>query len=361
MRTIAIANQKGGCGKTTTAINLSACLALKGRTVLLIDLDPQAHATTGLGVDVADLDHSIHDVLMGECRLRDVTKTIGTGLEIAPSGILLSAFEQKLAGQPGREDKLREAFHSIEYEYDYVIVDCPPSIGLLTFNALRACNEAVIPIESSFFSLWGVGRLLDMIELIREELSHDVRFKALCTMYDGRARFSAEIVDDVVRHFKELTYQTVIHMNVKLREAASYGLPITEYNKRARGFREYLSLANEVVAEEDEVRVEEALQSSLPSPQKETYGPRPVPGGVLFRLDAPEAKSVGLVGDFNSWHEPLDLNDDDEDGIWIAIARLDPGTYQYKFIIDGRWQPDPSNPVNVDDTHGGRNSVVVVK
>ena len=361
MRTLAITNQKGGCGKTTTAINLAACLALKGRTVLVIDLDPQAHATTGLGVDVADLEHSIYDVLMSECKLRDVTRSIGTGFEIAPSGILLSAFEQSMAGQPGREDKLRDAFHNIEYDYDYVIVDCPPSIGLLTFNALRACNEAIIPIESSFFSLWGVGRLLDMIELIREELSHDVRVKALCTMYDGRARFSAEIVDDVVRHFKERTYRTIIHMNVKLREAASYGLPISEYNKRARGFREYLSLSGEVIQDEEEVKVEEALQSSLPSPQKETYGPRPVPGGVLFRLDAPEARRVEIVGDFNSWQEPLDLNDDDEDGIWLAIARLDPGTYQYKFIVDGLWQCDPANPVNVDDTHGGKNSVVVVK
>jgi chromosome partitioning protein len=361
MRTMAIANQKGGCGKTTTAINLAACLALKGRTALLIDLDPQAHATTGVGVNVESVDRSMYDVMLGECGIHDVAREVTSGFEIAPANVMLSAFEQKLAGQPGREDRLKDALHAIEYDYDYIIVDCPPSIGLLTFNALRACNEAIIPIESSFFSLWGVGRLLDMTEIIREELSHEVRIKVLCTIFDGRARFSKEIVEDVAKHFQERTYVTIIHQNVKLREAASYGLPITEYNKRARGFKEYLALAGEVIADEDEVKVEEAMQSSFPTPQKETYGPRPVPGGIMFRLDAPEARRVAIVGDFNAWQEPWELHDDDEDGIWIAIARLDPGTYQYKFIVDGEWQPDPTNPVNVDDTHGGRNSVVVVR
>ena len=361
MRTIAIANQKGGCGKTTTAINLSACLSLKGRTVLLIDLDPQAHATTGVGIDVEDVKESTYEVLQAECDLVDVAREVRAGFEIAPASVMLSAFEQKFAGEPGREDKLRDALADIDKAYDYVIVDCPPSIGLLTFNALRACNEAIIPIESSFFSLWGVGRLLDMIEMIREELSHEVRIKALCTIHDGRAKFSAEIVEDVRKHFKERTFETVVRVNVKLREAASYGLPITEYDRRSRGFREYLSVAREVIAEEDQVRVEEAVQASLPSPEKETYGPRAVPGGVLFKLEAPEARRVGVSGDFNSWQDPIDLNDDDADGIWIAIARVSPGTYQYKFLVDGEWIIDPSNPVNVDDTHGGRNSVVVVK
>jgi chromosome partitioning protein len=361
MRTMAVANQKGGCGKTTTAINLAACLTLKGRTALLVDLDPQAHATTGVGINVEDIERSMHDVMMGECGIRDITRQVVPGFDIAPATVILSATEQRLSGRPGREDKLRDALHRIDGAYDYVIVDCPPSIGLLTFNALRACNEAVIPIESSFFSLWGVGRLLDMTEIMREELSHDIRVKVLCTMYDGRARFSREIVEDVAKHFQERTYVTIIHQNVRLREAASYGLPITEYDRRARGFKEYLALAGEVLADEDEVKVEEALQTSLPTPQKEYYGPRLVPGGIMFRLDAPEARQVAVIGDFNSWEEPWELNDDDEDGIWITIARLDSGTYQYKFIVDGDWTSDPANPANVDDSHGGRNSVVVVR
>ena len=248
----------------------------------------------------------------------------------------------------------------LDESYDYVIVDCPPSIGLLTFNALRACNEAIIPIEASFFSLWGVGRLLDMIDLIKEELSHDVRYKALCTIYDGRSKFSAEIADDVFSHFKDRVYETIIHTNVKLREAASYGMPITEYSRRSRGYREYLRLANEVLREETRVLVEEAVQTSVEKPVKEMYGPVPVPGGVLFRISAPGAQRVGLIGDFNGWGEPVIMNDDDEDGVWIAIARLDPGTYEYKFVVDGNWQSDPNNPADVDDKHGGRNSVVVV-
>jgi chromosome partitioning protein len=361
MRTIATANQKGGCGKTTTAINLSACLALKGRTVLLLDLDPQAHATMGVGVSLESVNQGIYEVLLGKAKLKDVLRPVTEGFDLVPSTLLLSVFEQRFAGSPGREDRLMMALHQLEIGYDYVVVDCPPSIGLLTFNALRACNEAIVPIEGSFFSLWGVGRLLDMVEVIREELSHDVRLKALCTMYDGRARFCKEIVEDVVNHFRDRCYRTIVHSNVKLREAASYGLPITEYSRRARGFREYLALAEEVIADEDEVRVEEALKTSVQVPERESYEPLRVPGGVLFKLQAPEARQVAVAGDFNSWAEPIILNDDDEDGVWIAITRLDPGTYQYKFIVDGNWRVDPSNPIDVDDSHGGRNSVMVIR
>jgi hypothetical protein len=200
-----------------------------------------------------------------------------------------------------------------------------------------------------------------MLDLIREELSHDVRLKALCTMYDGRARFSREIAEDVESHFKERAYRTIIHINVKLREAASYGQSIVDYDRRARGFREYLSLAGEVMADEDEVSVEEAVQTSVATPEKEAYGPVRVPGGLMFKLEAPGAKRVAVMGNFNSWRQPIELHDDDEDGIWTVIARLDPGTYQYKFMVDDTWQPDPGNPVEVDDAHGGRNSIVVVK
>jgi chromosome partitioning protein len=282
-------------------------------------------------------------------------------MHIAPSAVVLGAVEQKLAGTDGRENTLLNAMSMLDQSYDYIMVDCPPSIGLLTFNALRACNEAIIPIEASFFSLWGVGRLLDMIDLIKDELSHEVRYKALCTIYDGRSKFSAEIADDVFNNFKDRAYDTIIHTNVKLREAASYGMPITEYSRGSRGYREYLRLANEVIREEAEVLVEEAVQTSVEKPLKESYGPVPVAGGLLFRLSAPGAHEVSLIGDFNDWGEPVVMNDDDEDGVWITIARLDPGTYEYKFIVDGRWQNDPNNPVDVDDRHGGRNSVVVVE
>jgi chromosome partitioning protein len=361
MRTMAIVNQKGGCGKTTTAINLSACLANKRRTVLLVDLDPQAHATAGVGLTAPDAGQTMYEVMIGEIGLERVIRQVAAGFDIAPASVLLSAFEQKMSGMPGRENCLMGAFRSLVRTYDYIIVDCPPSIGLLTFNSLRACNEAVVPIESSFFSLWGVGRLLDMIDLVREETHHDLRLKVLCTMYDGRTKFAAEIVEDILTHFNERTYRTLIHNNVKLREAASHGVPITDYDRRCRGYKEYLALSEEVVGEEDEVKVEEALQVSLPTPEKETYGPRPVPGGMLFTVEAPGASEVALAGDFNGWTELVKMNDDDEDGVWVAIASLAPGVYQYKFVVDGEWKPDPSNPVSVDDSHSGKNSVVVVK
>ncbi len=360
MRIIAIANQKGGCGKTTTAINLSACLATKSRKVLLIDLDPQCHATVGVGLAVEEIDATIYDVLMGSRSLESVILKTEAGFEVAPSSIVLSVFEQKMAGQHDRERKLASALNTISDSYDYVIIDCPPSVGLLTFNALVAAKEVIIPIESSFFSLWGIGRLLDMIELVRDEMGKELRLKVVCTMFDGRSRFSQEVVDDVRRHFKGSTYSTIIHMNVKLREAASFGKAITQYDRKSRGYKEYLELAREVIAEEDEILVTEAVKKAIADPSHDG-GPVKVAGGILFKISAPHATKVELAGDFNSWSKPIELNDDDGDGIWITIAKLDPGTYQYKFIVDGQWKPDPTNPMIVDDAHGGFNSVVVVK
>ncbi|MGQ9603873.1 MAG: AAA family ATPase [bacterium] len=360
MRIIAIANQKGGCGKTTTAINLSACLAIKSRRVLLIDLDPQCHATVGVGLAVEEIDKSIYDVLMGSRSLDNVVLRTESGFDVAPSSIVLSVFEQKMAGQRDREKKLSTAVGPISDSYDYVVIDCPPSIGLLTFNALVAAKEVIIPIESSFFSLWGIGRLLDMIDVVRDEMGKELRLKVVCTMFDGRSRFSQEVVDDVRRHFKDSTYSTIIHMNVKLREAASFGKAISQYDRKSRGYKEYLELAREVLAEEDEVSVAEAVKGAIADSSRDG-GPIPVAGGILFRISAPYATKVQLAGDFNSWQHPIELNDDDGDGIWITIARLDPGTYQYKFIVDGEWKPDPTNRLTVDDAHGGLNSIVIVK
>jgi len=194
MRIIASANQKGGCGKTTTAINLSSSLSLKGKRVLLIDFDPQAHATMGLNITPSDLEKTIYDVITPKenesLGIEDILVPIKNNFDLAPSSLILSAVEQELSGMDGREDRLLKAIQALKEPYDYIVIDCPPSIGHLCFNALRACEEVIIPIDMSLFSLRGVAKLLEIIILLKDKIGHDVKSRALITMYDRRTRYS---------------------------------------------------------------------------------------------------------------------------------------------------------------------------
>ncbi len=194
MRVIAVANQKGGCGKTTTAISLSTSLAGRGNKVLLVDCDPQAHATIGLNVSPSDLEKSLYHVLTptnnGALGIEDVVQYVKENFDLAPSSVILSALEQDLAGIQGRENRLLEAIQALRGPYDYVLIDCPPSVGLLCINALRACDEVIIPIDMSLFSLRGVAKLVEIILLIKDKLGHEIRPRALITMYDHRTRYS---------------------------------------------------------------------------------------------------------------------------------------------------------------------------
>ena len=256
MRTIAIANQKGGCGKTTTAINLSACLALDSKKILLIDLDPQSHASIGLGVKVEELEKSIYDVFSESNRrsLDDVIVEVDQNFDLVPSQLILSAVEQELAGKAGRESVLVRSIQNIKRYHDYIIVDCPPSLGLLTFNALRACSEALIPIEMSVFSLQGVARLLKIIEILKVEYGHEIKPKALPTICNPRTLFANEVLENIEGHFKKDMYKTIIHATVRLKESAGFGMPIHKYNKRCRGAEDYMGLTGEVLAEEKRMR-----------------------------------------------------------------------------------------------------------
>lgn len=354
MRTIAIVNQKGGCGKTTTAINLSACLALKKKKVLLIDLDPQSHASIGLDVKVEELEKSVYDVFSGEkkTKIDDVIVDTKHGFDIAPSQLILSGVEQELAGKVGRESVLLRSLQSMQRRYDYVIVDCPPSLGLLTFNALRACCEALIPVEMSVFSLQGVARLLEIIELLKVEYGHEIRTKALATIFNARTLFANEVLMDMEQCFEEDLYQTVIHETVKLKEAAGFGLPIYKYNKWCRGTEDYNALVYEVLADEKQMD-----RVNIPV----TLGPQEVSDGVLFTYYDPIAKDVQIVGDFSSW-KPIKntMTQDSGSKVWKIVLPLEPGKYQYKFIVDGSWKVDPHNPEVVSTDLGANNSLVVV-
>ena len=251
MRVIASANQKGGCGKTTTAINLSSSLSLKGQKVLLIDFDPQAHATMGLNIMPSDLEKSIYDVITPKenesLGLKDILVPIKDNFDLAPSSVIFSAVEQELSGLEGREDRLLRAIQALEEPYDYIIIDCPPSIGHLCFNALRACEEVIIPIDMSLFSLRGVAKLLEIIILLKDNVGHDIKSRALITMYDRRTRYSRIVLEKVKAEFGNNVFDTVIRYNIRLRETADYGLPVGDYDKHAIGHQDYEDLAEEVI------------------------------------------------------------------------------------------------------------------
>jgi chromosome partitioning protein len=271
MRTIAIANQKGGCGKTTTAINLSSCLVLKGKRVLLVDFDPQAHATMGLAVDYAPEKTMYHVMAPKQLDLidiEDIVVPVKEHFDIAPSDIKLSATEQELAGIQGRENILMRALGDLEKRYDFVIIDCPPSIGHLCFNALRACSEVIIPIDMSLFSLRGITKLTDMMALLQDNCGHKIVARALITMFDRRTRYSRHVLEKVREKFETNVFETVIRYNIRLRETADHGLPVSDYDKHAIGQKDYEHLAEEVISSTATAGTQDASTSPLAILQK---------------------------------------------------------------------------------------------
>jgi len=354
MRIIAIVNQKGGCGKTTTVINLSAYLALDKRKVLLIDLDPQSHASIGLDIKVEELGKSIYDVFSASHRrsLEDVIVSIDDNFDLVPSQLILSAVEQELAGKVGRESVLLRSIQGVRKKYDYIIIDCPPNLGLLTFNALRACGEALIPIEMSVFSLQGVARLLEIIEVLKVEYGHEIRPKALATICNPRTLFASEVLKNIKQHFEKNVYETIIHATVRLKEAAGFGLPIHKYSKRCTGAEDYRALAGEFIAEEKKLAM---VSTSI------QLGPKQVEDRIVLRYYDPIAQDVQIAGDFSNW-EPVEdiMVKQNENKIWKGTVQLEPGKYQYKFIVDGEWKIDPCNPEVTTSDMGVSNSLLIV-
>jgi chromosome partitioning protein len=362
MRTIAVMNQKGGCGKTTTVVSLAGCLASEGRRVLVVDMDPQGHATLGLGIDADELDENLYEVLSespeSAARLEEVIVEAAPNLDLAPSGVILSALEQKLAseGARGRTERLAQALERLETPYEFVLIDCPPNVGVLTFNALRAAQEVIIPLETSYFALHGVAKLLETVGLLEDRIGHRLSARILPTMFDGRTRFAKRALAEVRETYKDLVFDTVIRHNVRLREAVQRGTTIAQLDRRSYGFVDYMSLALELLFEGDQELSE--LVDKLAEPEaKVASGEK----GVVFTYKDPAAQHVQLAGDFNNWVPDHDVETrQGPEGTWEKVVRLGPGVYQYRYFIDGRWQPDPSNPRRVEGPAGGVNSVLII-
>ena len=272
MRTVAIINQKGGCGKTTTSINLAACLARLGQKTLLVDMDPQGHCGVGLAVPEDQIERTILDALIEPqdgkvAKLEEVVWQIASDFDLAPSNIKLAGFEQMFAGRVGREDRLLNVVQKIQNNYGWCIIDCPPSVGLITFNALRACDEVVVPVETGYFSLHGLTKMMETLEMMKEKAGKDILIRVLPTLYDTRTKLAREVLNELRSKFADYLMESTVNFNTKLKEAASFGQPITEYDPGSRGYKDFVNLARELMGQRP-TDVEATPTEALSRPQE---------------------------------------------------------------------------------------------
>jgi chromosome partitioning protein len=377
MKTIAIANQKGGCGKTTTAINLSAALAATGRRALLIDLDPQAHASFGLRASNLPTDKSIYYVLTDNPEkrrpLNSCIANVSRNFDIVPSTIQLSTLEQEFKGKEDAVSELCRVLSSCVSTYDYTIIDCPPSLGFLTFNALRAADQVIVPVDMSAFTLMGVGKLLGMLELIKTKIGHVPRLNALATLFDIRTTYSQSVLEELRAFFGEQMFQTVVRLNVALKRAVSEGVSVVDFDKTSNGAKDYTALCYETLRLDGVKNPEKPIASSMAvqAPEKresvlsaqeaiKKSFERDIKE-VTFAMESSAAKDIYVVGDFNDWK-----TDDEsrlargENGCWEKQMKLPHGRYRYKFVVDGEWTVDSKNQAREINAYGSFDSVMEV-
>ncbi len=339
MKIVSLVNQKGGCGKTTSAVNLSYSLTRKGCKVLLIDLDPQAHATFSLGVTpkLTTTDLLERVVNKQEYNLNDFFVERSENLFVLGSSIGLSVIEQTLSNRDDKLEIISKLFANMEMEFDYCIIDCPPNLGILTLNALMASDQAIVPIGICELSLKGVDNLKNILEIVSQYRKDPITVSYLITQYDKRFKFSQIFMEKIKEKFEKKLFSVKIRTNIHLREAASIGKAIYEYKKDSRGAIDYKRLANEM-----EHRVESVSM-------------------VKVFLKAEELNDVYLIGEFNRWNksEKYKLKKIDDDK-WAINLFLKKGEYRYKFIADDKWINDPNNALVEDDPFGGKNSILLV-
>jgi len=258
-RVIGVANQKGGVGKTTSAINLAASLAVLEFRTLLVDADPQANSTTGVGFDLHNIQQSLYDCMVNDTLARDVVlKSDIPNLDVIPSHIDLVGAEIEMINYPNRESVLKNIIAPIRADYDFVIIDCSPSLGLITVNALVASDSVIVPVQTEFFALEGLGKLLNTINIVQTRLNTELQIEGiLMTMYDGRLRLCNQVVSEVRKHFDEMVFNTIIHRNTKISEAPSVGKPVILYDAQSKGAMNYLNLAKEILQKNDMTRIKQ--------------------------------------------------------------------------------------------------------
>jgi chromosome partitioning protein len=302
---VAIVNQKGGCGKTTVSINLASALAELGKRVLLVDMDPQSHCAVGLAVPEEQIEQSIYDVLISKSRnepmrLTEILWQIGENLELAPASIDLSAFEQQMAGIPDRECCLRDVLEDVKEEYDFAVVDCPPAVSLLTFNALRASTDVLVPVETGYFALHGLSKQLETLSILCKRCQQQVNVRVLASMYDIRTKMAREILAELRSHFADQMFKTVVNFNTRIKEASSFGQPINEYDPASKGQQDFRMLAQEVIGSEERPQVKSKRIVDSLADQLEAIGAsanellkatKPTPSGERVPLIQPRPAS----------------------------------------------------------------------
>ena len=401
MRTIAIVNQKGGCGKTTISINLANALAELGQRTLLVDMDPQSHCAVGLAVPEDQIEQSIYDVLISKSRnepvkLTEILWQINDNLELAPAGIDLSAFEQQMVGIQDRENCLKEVLDEMDDEFDFVIIDCPPAVSLLTFNAISAVSEVIVPVETGYFALHGLSKQLETLNIISERAKQAIKVRVLASMYDIRTKMAREVLAELKNHFAEKMFKTTVNFNTKIKEAASFGQPIGEYDPASKGQLDFQALAEEIIGSQvkqqqrdlvnslssqlesistsadellkstkppiQEIKAEKPKTTDLSKKLSDYYGATQIDGAVVFVTLYPRANNVQIAGDFNNWQpSQTEMQKVGDSGVWQTKLDLEAGKYRYRLVVDGQWQQDPYNEETELNPFGGFNSVLTVK
>ncbi len=364
MNVIAIANQKGGCGKTTTAINLAAGLGRKGLRVLLIDMDEQGHASLGLGVPAAALP-GLYEVFVGSASLMDVILyNVVPGVDLVPGANTLVRVEHLLAAKPEREKTLLQQLGPVADYYDHIVIDCPPGLGLLSLNALRAAARVLIPVEPSPFALDGVARLHEVIDLMNDHYGLEIRINLLPSLVDLRCRLTQRLFAELEQRWPDEVTPLSVRSTVKVKEAAYLGRPLIDHAPRAAAAEDFAELVGWLIGHDLPPRRGRVTHEigSLRMPGM-TFSESMENGGerrVVLSYHHSANKDMQIAGDFNGWIPDHEVETRTVNDTMQKVLKISPGAYQYRVIINGKWQEDPANPMRVPNSFGGSNSLLRV-